>query len=81
MPGPFTPWSVDADIGEANTIELTAMLSLDPGPMREFRPFLILNLDEAHATELLGKLSLALMRLRDNREPDNVVELHPGSSG
>jgi hypothetical protein len=40
------------------------MLSPDPGPMREFRPFLDVDLDEAHATELLGKLTLALETMR-----------------
>jgi hypothetical protein len=44
------------------------MLSLDPGPMREFRPMLDVYLDEAHATELLGKVGLALQNLRGARE-------------
>lgn len=66
MSGP-TPWSTEVElVGEH--VRVQVMLSLDPGPMREFRPMLDVYLDEAHATELLGKVGLALQNLRGARE-------------
>jgi hypothetical protein len=61
-----TPWSTEVDRA-GDRVVVRVMLSLDAGPIREFRPFLDVELDEAHATELLGKLSLALGS-RHNRE-------------
>lgn len=59
----LTPWSTEVElVGEH--VRVQVMLSLDPGPMREFRPLLDVYLDEAHATELLGKVGLALQNLR-----------------
>jgi hypothetical protein len=63
----MTPWSTEAALQQDGTIRVTAMLSTDPGPAREFRPLLDIDLDEAHATELLGKLELALQDLRESR--------------
>ena len=61
---PPCPWSFEvADAGDTG-IRITVLLSTDPGPLRTFRPFLELDVDEAHATELLGKLSLALAQRR-----------------
>ena len=61
----MTPWTTEVDVDpEQGTVRVSVMLSLDPGPLREFRPFLDVDLDEAHATELFGKLGLALNRLR-----------------
>ena len=58
-------WSMDAELSaDGRSIEVIALLTFDARPMREFREFLRVELDEAHATELLGKLSLALRELR-----------------
>lgn len=62
-----TPWSTEVDLMPDGNICVRVMLSTDPGAMRVFRPFLDVDLDEAHATELLGKLSIAL-RDRRSRE-------------
>jgi hypothetical protein len=62
-----------------DVVRLEAMLSLDLGPMREFRPFLTIDLDEAHATELLGKLALALDQRRILRGWDAAMEV-PGNA-
>ncbi len=59
-----TPWSAELDTTSHGTVIVSLMLSLDPGPMREFRPFLDVELDEAHATELFGKLGQALQAIR-----------------
>jgi hypothetical protein len=62
-----TPWSTEVNVVDGDRLVVAVMLSLDPGPLREFRPFLDVELDEAQATELLGKLSLALMTVRNLR--------------
>ncbi|WP_156680045.1 hypothetical protein [Sphingomonas profundi] len=56
---PATRYSADARY-EGGVITVTAYASDDPGPMREFRPVVTIELDEAHATELLGTLMIAL---------------------
>lgn len=64
----MTPWSAAVDIvDDEHIIRVSLMLSLDPGPMREFRPFLDVDLDETHALELFGALGFALDRLRAAR--------------
>lgn len=64
----MTPWSTAVDIIDAEQIiRVSLMLSLDAGPLREFRPFLDVDLDEAHALELFGALGFALDRLRTAR--------------
>lgn len=62
-----TPWSTEVNVIDGDRVTIAVMLSLDPSPLREFRPFLDVELDEAHATELFGKLSLALMAMRNMR--------------
>ena len=57
---PPCPWSFEVADCDDGRIRVTVLLSTNPGPLRTFRPFLELDVDEAHATELLGKLSLAL---------------------
>ena len=57
---PPCPWSFEVEDADDAGIRIKVLLSTDPGPLRTFRPFLDLDIDEAHATELLGKLSLAL---------------------
>lgn len=59
----MTPWSTEVSV-EGDEIVVQLLLSTDPGPAREFRAFLDVPLDEAHATELLAKLSQALHSLR-----------------
>ncbi len=66
MSGP-TPWSTEVEL-RGEHVRVQVMLSLDPGPIREFRPVLDVYLDEAHATELFGKIGLALQNLRGQRE-------------
>ncbi len=53
-------------------VRVIVLVSHDPGPMREFRPILTVALDDAHATELLGKLALTLDAQRRRREPAAV---------
>ena len=73
----MTPWSTEvelvADVDDINggedLVRVQLLLSTDPGPMREFRHFLSVDLDEAHAAELFGKLGLALRRLREGGQP------------
>jgi hypothetical protein len=62
----MTPWSTEVRV-DGDEIVVVAMLSPDRGPVREFRPFLDIRLDEAHATELLGHLVLSLEQLRQSR--------------
>lgn len=62
-----TPWSTEVE-SDGDVIRIQVMLSLDAGPMRVIRPFLDVDLDDAHANELLGKLALTLDRRR--READ-----------
>jgi hypothetical protein len=72
----MTPWSTEVEVvaidgngtdvvDEENVVRLSLHLSTDIGPMRAFRRFLDVDLDEAHATELLGKLAIALRDLRE----------------
>lgn len=70
-----TPWSTEAHMvivpmGDdmVDLVRVNLMLSLDPGPVREFRPFLEFDLDEAHATELLGMLTIALRSIREAKD-------------
>lgn len=65
----MTPWSTEVEI-EGDLVVVSIMLSFDPGPLRMFQPVLDVQLDEAHATELLGKLAVALDRLH-SRNPVN----------
>lgn len=60
-----TPWSTEVRLdADGDNIIVELLLSVDPGPARGFRPFLDVPLDAAHATELLGKLVLALEERR-----------------
>ena len=65
-----TPWSTDVEVLDAGHIRVQIMLSLDPGPVRVFDPFLSVDLDEAHATELLCKLGMALQERRQRAQGD-----------
>ena len=62
-PLPFEHFSASADFVEG-AVAVTLYSSIDPGPMREFVPIGTVKLDEAHATELLGTLMIALDKLR-----------------
>ncbi|MBI0530066.1 hypothetical protein [Sphingomonas sp. TX0522] len=68
---PFT-CSVEQDGAE---VRLSVLLSTDPGPVREFRPFLDVTLDEAHAIMLFGELGLALQAISDAKNSGNVTPL------
>lgn len=76
----MTPWSTEAeaviinDESEEVGIRLSLLLSTDLGPMRSFRHFLDVDLDEAHATELLGKLTLAFRDLRNRKAEKRTVQ-------
>ena len=61
------------DAGE-NEIELTVFVSTDQTPMKEFRPVLTCRLDEMHALELFGTLSIAMARLRERREATVITK-------
>jgi len=65
-------WSTEVEVAD-DLIVVKFMVSMDPGPMREFRPFLDVPLDEGHASELLSKLSMALRSLRDRSSADEVL--------
>lgn len=56
-------WHVTAELNEA-AIELTIYKTTDPGPMKEWTPAHTILIDDGHALELLGTLSLALERKR-----------------
>lgn len=56
-------WHATAELTEQE-IQLTIYRTDDPGPMKEWRPAQVILLDEAHATELLGTLALALEKKR-----------------
>lgn len=72
----MSPFSAAADIvadingwnAGDDLVRLSIMLSTDEGPAREFRRFVSFDLDEAHATELVGELAVALAKLRDARK-------------
>ena len=63
-----TPWSTEVEVLDVEHIRVQIMLSLDPGPVRAFAPFLSVDLDEAHATELFCKLGMALQERRRHHE-------------
>jgi hypothetical protein len=67
-----TPWTTSTSL-EGDTVVVTVMLSTDAGPAREFRPFLDVQLDEAHAIMLFGELGLALQALTDVRASATVI--------
>jgi folylpolyglutamate synthase/dihydropteroate synthase len=56
-------WHATAELNE-NEIELTIYRTTDPGPLLEWKEHQTIMLDEAHATELLGTLALALQQRR-----------------
>lgn len=68
-----SPWSTEVEILDPERLRVVVMLSGDPGPAREFQRFLDVDLDEAHATELLGKLALALQDMRTQRDTDATI--------
>lgn len=73
-----TPWSTDVQPAEdGKVIRVSLLLSTDPGPVREFRQFLDFDLDEAHATQLLGGLAMSLedaRKLRERRAAPAVID-------
>lgn len=75
----FIPAGVHAADARAaeGRIKLTGYASLQPGPVREFKPLIELTLDEAHATELLGTLAIALEHIRQRAA---IVGPPPGAS-
>lgn len=71
----MTPFTTSTE-QDGDVIRIAVLLSTDPGPVRAFQCFLEFDLDEAHATELLGELSIALQKLRahnDDRAPRKVL--------
>lgn len=56
--------SASAELGDDGLIEVTIYETRDGGPVKHFTPADFLLLDEAHATELLGTLALALEKRR-----------------
>ena len=72
MVAAVTPWTTSTSL-EGDTVVVTVMLSTDAGPAREFRSFLDVPLDEAHAIMLFGELGLALQALTDARAASVVV--------
>jgi hypothetical protein len=56
-------WHATAELN-GEEIELTIYKTTDPGPMKEWKPAHTILIDDAHATELLGTLALALERKR-----------------
>jgi hypothetical protein len=63
MGWPSGEWHATAELEEGE-IKLTLWETTDPGPMKEWKPARSFPLDEAHATELLGTLALALEKRR-----------------
>jgi hypothetical protein len=63
MEWPSGSWHATAEL-VAGEIELTLWETTDPGPLREWKPARAFPIDEAHATELLGTLALALEKKR-----------------
>jgi hypothetical protein len=61
--GLVNQWHATAELN-GDEIELTIYKTADPGPMKEWKPAQTILVDEAHATELLGTLALALQRKR-----------------
>jgi hypothetical protein len=60
---PFYQWHTTAELN-GQEIELTIYKTADPGPMKEWKPEHTILIDDAHATELLGTLAIALERKR-----------------
>lgn len=56
-------WHATAELAGAE-LELTLYYTDHDGPMKEWKPVLTFPTDEAHATELLGTLALALEKKR-----------------
>jgi hypothetical protein len=61
----MSQWHVTAEANEQE-IELTIYRTDDPGPMKEWKPAQTILLDQAHATELLGTLAIAVHKLQEN---------------
>lgn len=55
-------------------INVVVQVSADPWPVREFDQLMGFHLDEAHATELLGELAIALAQIRAARKSEGVVQ-------
>lgn len=80
MVATMSPWSAAAEV-DGETVALSILLTTDAGPMREFKPYLDVALDEPHALILFGELGLALQAIANARhvaEPDNVVPIGSG---
>lgn len=75
----MTPWSASVAL-DGDCVRLSLLLSTDSGPVRMFREYLTVDLDEAHATMLLGELAVSLELLRGmrRRAADNVIPF-PGA--
>lgn len=74
MVATLTPWSCSV-ARDGDLITLEVLLTTDSGPVREFRPFLYVTLDEAHAIILFGELGLVLQQIAETRPTSNVVAL------
>ena len=70
----MTPFTTSTE-RDGDVVRMTVMLSTDPGPMREFRAFLDVELDELNAIMLFGELGLALQSFQDQRESATVVPI------
>jgi hypothetical protein len=70
-------WHLTAELSEGE-IELTLYRSADPGPMKVWEAARTILLDEAHATELLGTLALALDKKRRERGDVAAELVHAG---
>ncbi len=64
---PTGVYAAHADVAGPGRLTLTVFVSTDPGPAREYCPYLEVALDEAHGSELLGTLALAMRDLREQR--------------
>lgn len=73
----MTPFTTSVAI-DGDLVVVTAMLTTDMEPPREFRPFLDIVLDEPNAIMLFGELGLALQSLSEARASSTVVPF-PGA--